>query len=629
VDDAIVVVENVHRPIQEGQTKLQAALVGARELATPIIAMTTTLVAVYAPIGFMSGLVGTLFTEFAYSLAGAVFISGVVALTLAPMLSSKILKSKGESGRFEEKVEHYFNNLANGYHRILHALLDRPSLPVLFSVVVLISIYFMFALSQKELAPREDQSMLFFLGIGPETATLKYTEEYTKEFTAIFETFPEYKKSFYILGFSGSSNKVFGGFGLLSTSERERSQDEVYSELQNKVAQIAGLRIAIIPKSSLPGSGGGLPIQFVITSTADYAEIEGIADQLIDRAMASGKFMFLVKDVEYNRPKTALVIDRDRAADLGVSMEAIGRSMAILLAGRKVNRFSLSGRSYKVIPQLEQDYRLNSDLLKNLYVHSDKGEQIPLSAIVTIETKVGPNKRTQFQQLNSLIVQGSAGPGVTTGDALQVLENIGQEVFPRGYNVDYKGASRQFVQQSDALMVTFFMSLLIIYLVLAAQFESWRDPLIILVSVPLSLASALAFIMLGAASVNIYTQIGLITLIGLISKNGILIVEFANQLQIEKGFSKREAVEEAAKVRLRPILMTSVAMILAMVPLLTASGPGAVSRFDIGLVIASGLGVGTLFTIFVVPAFYLLLAKDRDKETSADTINHVEINPES
>ncbi|MCG6886706.1 MAG: efflux RND transporter permease subunit [Proteobacteria bacterium] len=613
VDDAIVVVENVHRHIELGKSRNQAAIDGARELGLPIIAMTTTLIAVYAPIGFMGGLVGTLFTEFAFSLAGAVLISGIVALTLAPMLSSRILKPAGEPGRFEMRVEHFFTRLANGYQKALHSVLAYPSVVMLFAAVVLVSIYLMFSMSKNELAPTEDQSILFFLATGPQTATLKYNEVYTKELIQAFETVPEYQESFLILGFRGDNSTVFGGFKMPPPSGRKRSQMQIQPELQGKVSQIAGLQTAVIPRPSLPGTGGGLPLQFVIVTDAGYEQLDQVADQLIGRAMQSGRFAFLQKDIQLNRPRATLVIDRNMAADLGISMQEIGRNLATMLGGNYVNRFSLEGRSYKVIPQVDQVDRYDTGKLGDYYLRTASGDQVPLSSLVHIETGVEPSKRTQFQQLNSLTINGLMVPGVALGNAMEYLEQEARAMFPRGFKWDYTGASRQYAQQGSALITTFFMSLLVIYLVLAAQFESWRDPVIILVSVPLSLASALAFLMLGFASVNIYTQVGLITLIGLISKNGILIVEFANQLQIHEGLTKRKAVERAATIRLRPILMTTVSMIMAMIPLLFAYGPGAVSRFDIGLVIASGLGIGTLFTLFVVPAFYLLLARDHSR----------------
>jgi multidrug efflux pump len=610
VDDAIVVVENVHRHIEMGKPRLQAALDGARELGLPIVAMTTTLVAVYAPIGFMGGLVGTLFTEFAFSLAGAVLVSGIVALTLSPMLSAKVLKPGGAPGRFEHAVERFFTRLANGYQRLLHGILAHPAAVLVFAAAILASIYPMFVLSQKELAPTEDQSILFFHATGPQTATLDYDMAYTREVIQSFESVPEYKESFLLLGFGGEKHIVFGGFKMPPPSQRARSQMQVQPELQGKLADIAGFQIAVIPRPSLPGAGRGLPLQFVIVSDAGFEQLDRVADELIGRAMQSGRFVFLQKDIELARPKATLVIDRDRAADLGISMQDIGRNLATLLGGNYVNRFSLEGRSYKVIPQVDRQFRLDPEQLRDYYLRTATGGQVPLASLVHLETSVEPSKRTQFQQLNSLTVQGIMVPGTTLGDAMAYLEEQAREIFPRGYTWDYTGSSRQYAQQGSALIATFFMSLLVIYLVLAAQFESWRDPLIILVSVPMSIAGALAFLMLGFASVNIYTQVGLITLIGLIAKNGILIVEFANQLQIRDGLGKREAVERAAAIRLRPILMTTVAMIVAMVPLLTAGGPGAVSRFDIGLVIATGLGIGTLFTLFVVPAVYLLLARD-------------------
>jgi multidrug efflux pump len=611
VDDAIVVVENVHRHIEQGATRYQAAIEGARELGLPVIAMTTTLIAVYAPIGFMGGLVGTLFTEFSFSLAGAVLISGVVALTLAPMLSSKFLKEKGTPDRFEKAVEHSFERLAETYRHSLHKLLEYPQAILAFAVLIMISIYFMFQFSEKELAPTEDQSILFFIAMGPETATLKYNDVYTKELIKTFESIPEYKESFLLLGFQNSTNTVFGGFKMPSTTARKRSQMEIQPELQAKVDKIAGFKTAVIPRPSLPGSGGGLPLQFVIQTDSGYKELDQLSDQLITTAMQSGRFAFMMKDVEFTRPKATLVIDRNRAADLGLTMSDIGKNLSGLLGDRYVNRFSLLGRSYKVIPQVDDLSRLDTGKLDQFYVRTQSGGQVPLSSLMHIEKSVEPSKLTQFQQLNSLTVSAMMTPGVALGDAMDYLQEQAQQLFPQGFSWDYTGASRQYAQQGSALIITFFMSLLVIYLVLAAQFESWRDPLIILVSVPLSIASALAFLMLGFASINIYTQVGLITLIGLIAKNGILIVEFANQLRMKDKFSKSEAIEQAATTRLRPILMTTVAMIVAMIPLLVASGPGAASRFDIGLVIASGLGVGTLFTLFVVPAFYLLLAREK------------------
>ncbi len=621
VDDAIVVVENVHRHIEEGKGKVEAALLGARELGLPIIAMTTTLIAVYAPIGFTGGLVGTLFSEFAFSLAGAVLISGVVALTLSPMLSSKVLKAGSSTGRFERGVERFFHWLAERYRRILHRTLETPSVTLLFGAVILASIYFMFITTKSELAPTEDQSILFFQAIAPQTATTEYNQLYAREVLDIFESIPEYHESFVLVGFQGDPSTTFGGFKMQPPSQRERSQMQVMPELQGMLQSVAGFQMAAFPRPSLPGAGRGLPFQFVLVSDTDYTELDTLAGQLIGHGMASGNFLFLRKSIEIALPRTTLVIDRQRAGALGVDMREIGRSLALLLGDGYVNRFSLAERSYKVIPQVARPQRLSSAQLEDYYVRAASGELVPLGNLVAFEHQVEPSKRTQFQQLNSIIVEGIMAPGVPLGEALTSLEAGARGILPPNIHWDYVGETRQYTRQGSTLVVTFFLSLLVIYLVLSAQFESWRDPLIILVSVPMSIAGAMAFLTLGFATINIYTQVGLITLIGLITKNGILIVEFANQLQEKSGLSRREAVEQAAAIRLRPVLMTTIAMVVAMLPLLTASGPGAVSRFDIGLVIASGLGIGTLFTLFVVPATYVKLARTRtvgDRELAVD-----------
>ncbi len=628
VDDAIIVVENVHRHIEEGRSRFEAAIIGAREIGLPIIAMTTTLIAVYAPIGFMGGLVGTLFTEFAFTLAGAVLISGIVALTLSPMLSAKALTRYGEPGRFEQRVERFFAWLAERYRRALHASLDTVPVTILFALLVLASIGWMFTVVPEELAPVEDQGILFVQARGPQTATPDYNEAYARRMVELFQTVPEYEDSFLFLGMGGDNSTVFGGFKMAPASERERSQMQVQPELQQAVAKNAGLQIAVFPRPDLPGSAGGLPVQFVVTSAADYERLDGVVDGLIGEAMQSGKFAFLRKSIEFSRPRITLHVDRDRAGILGITMQDIGRTLSTMVGEGYVNRFNLEGRSYRVIPQVDREFRLDAAMLEDYHVPTGSGEMVPLSSFVTLGTAVEPAERTQFQQLNSVAVEGSMAPGVTLGDAVAFLEERAGATFPIDFSWDYAGEARQYKQQSSALVVTFFVSLLVIYLVLAAQFESWRDPFIILVSVPMSVAGALIFMTLGLATMNIYTQVGLITLIGIVSKNGILVVEFANQLRRHEGLGKREAVERAATVRLRPILMTTAAMIFAMVPLLTASGAGAVSRFNIGLVIASGLGIGTLFTLFVVPAFYLLLSGEiRDERTIEDAEAEEPSNP--
>lgn len=615
VDDAIIIVENVHRHIESGKSRFQAALHGAREMAMPIFAMTITVLAVFIPIGFQGGLVGTLFSEFAFTLTGAVFISAIIALTLSPMLASKVLKAHGQQGSFEKKVEQFFSWLSRSYQRLLSVAMDSVPALLIFTAVVLVAIVLMFMTSRSELAPTEDQGVLFFQASAPRTATLEYHETYGREVIRHFESFPEYIDSFIILGMTPDS--TFGGFKLKSFSQRERSQMDIQPELQEKLASIPGFQTAVFPRPSLPGGGRGFPIQMVLTSDRDHEEISGYADQIIGKAMGSGQFMYLRKSVDIDLPSTKVVIDRNRAGDLGIDMLDIGRNLGAMLGGGYINRFNMEGRSYKVVPQVLRSGRLTADELNDYHVRTGTGDLVPLSSIVQLEQTVEPSSRTQFQQLNSIAIEGVMPPNIALGTALDYLEGIAREILPRGYDIDHTGISRQFKQEGSATLLTFALSMIFIYLTLAALYESWRDPAIILVTVPLSIFGAMIFITLGFASVNIYTKVGLITLIGVVAKNGILIVEFANKLQINEGLSRRQAVEKAAVIRLRPILMTASAMVFAMFPLLTAAGPGAVSRFDIGLTIVAGLAIGTLFTLFVLPAFYAVLARDHAKAEQA------------
>jgi multidrug efflux pump len=625
VDDAIVVVENVHRHIREGEKPIQAAFKGGRELAMPIISMTTTLLAVYAPIGFMGGLVGILFTEFAFSLAGAVLISGIVALTLSPMLSAKVLQNDEEPGKFEAMVERFFERLSAVYRRALGSTLNAQPVTMMFAAVVVTSIYFMFVTSTSELAPKEVANFHNVMVRAPNTATIEYTKAYAEEVVEAMASTPEYLRSFLMIGGGGTPALTFGGMRFLTPDERghlpeelqNRKKPEITAELQEKLSKIAGLDIVLFQRPTLPGAAGGLPVQFVITSDQGHDQLVQLADRVIGEGMQSGNFIFMRKTIEMTLPRTKVIIDRDRAGDLGINMEDIGRSLATMLGDNNVNRFSLQGRSYEVIPQVARIYRQNHALMDDYYVRASSGDMVPLSNLVRFEQMVEPTERAQFQQLNAVVVEGVPMPGVTLGNALTYLEEKAAEMFPEEFGYDFAGESRQYIQQGSALITAFFLSLVIIYLVLAAQFESWRDPLIILISVPMSIAGALIFVTLGFASVNIYTQVGMITLIGLIAKNGILIVDFANHLQLNDGLSKRDAVIRASSIRLRPILMTTFAMLVAMVPLLLATGPGSVSRFQIGLVILTGLGIGTFFTLFVVPAFYMLLARVRTAPVAA------------
>ncbi len=617
VDDAIIVVENVHRHMAAGKSRLDAALTGARELSLPIIAMTTTLLAVYAPIGFMGGLVGIVFTEFAFALAGAVLISGIVALTFSPVLSSMVLKTSAEQGRFERAVEHFFERLAATYRRWLHRSLDYRPVTFYFAAVMLLGIYFMFVTSQTEFAPVEDREAINIQMTAPHTATLQYTEAHTRRLVDLFETIPEYARSFLMLGGGGSPAVTFGGFRLQPIAERERSQMEIQPILQRLVQEVPGVQIGVFSFPALPGAAAGPPVQFVITGDQDFQELDRLAGDMVAAAMQSGRFLFASKSSDMALPQVRVHVDRDRAGDLGVDMEAIGFTLSTLLGEGHVNRFSQAGRSYEVIPQVARRYRASEAVLENYHVRSRDGQLIPLSAVVSFDRRVEPTRRMELQQLNAITVNAVPSPGVSLGAALDFFEALAAETFPREVSYDYLGEARQFRQQGEALVVTFFLSLLVIYLVLAAQFESWRDPLIILMSVPMTIAGAMLFVTLGFATINLYTQVGLITLIGLVAKNGILIVDFANRMRDHEGMALREAVEAAAAIRLRPILMTTVAMLVAMVPLLLATGPGAVSRFHIGLVVFTGLGIGTVFTLFVVPAFYVLLAQ-RERRTAVN-----------
>lgn len=612
VDDAIIVVENIHRHMEEGMSRFEASLQGARELANPVIAITLVLIAVYVPIGFMGGLTGALFTEFAFTLAGAVAVSAVIALTLSPMMCSKLLPevhgTKGSS-RLVEYVDHQFDRLRHVYERGLHESLNFLNVTGVFAVVVLLSIYFLYNASKAELAPQEDQGVIISLLTSAPDATLRQTELYSKQVFDIYNQFPEKDHIFQLDGTNGL-NTSFGGLVLKPWDERKRTTADLQPMIQKMFGSIAGANVVAFQRPPLPGSSG-LPVQFVIGTTESYLQLNEVSQSIMDKALATGMFAFLDTDLKIDKEQTTIELERDKAAQLGLTMKDVGSIVAASLGGNYVNFFNLDGRSYKVIPQLQRSERLNSEQLLNHYITASNGTAVPLATIAKLDTVVVPESINHFQQLNSATISGVAFPGVTMGEAITTLKQIAAEVLPQGYSIDYAGQSRQYEQESNALIITFFFALIIIFLTLAALFESFRDPLIILVSVPMSICGALIFVCLGVggASLNIYTEVGLVTLIGLISKHGILIVQFANDLQ-QEGKSKREAIEMAAGIRLRPILMTTAAMVLGVVPLIIATGAGAVSRFNIGLVIATGISIGTLFTLFVVPAMYMYLAHD-------------------
>lgn len=608
VDDAIVVVENIYRHIEEGLSPYDAAIQGAREISTPIIAMTTTLAAVYAPIGFMSGMTGALFKEFAFTLAFSVIISGVIALTLSPMMCSKILNHSVSNLRFVHLIDEFFEKVKLKYETRLKRVLDFRKVVVVFSIIILITCGLLAMTTTTELAPEEDQSVLFLSLSAPEYANIHYLENYTKQLNKIYSDIPE-TEDYFIVNGMGASNNAISGLILKPWNQRDKSQAEVLKALQPKLGGIAGLNSVAFPLPSIPGTSDGLPIEFVITSTDDYLIIHQVLEKLLESARNSGLFLFVDTDLKFQKPELEITIDRDKAGLMGVSTSQIGSALATMLGGNYVNRFSREGQSYLVIPQLPDNLRLNPDIINNIYVKSGSDNLIPLSSVVNLKFNIIPNQLNQFQQLNSATVQGLMMPGKSISEGLEFLRAEAKKIFPAGVTFDYGGQSRQFMQEGNEMLYTFFFAMIIIYLVLSAQFESFRDPFIILISVPMSIAGALIPLNMGLATINIYTGIGLVTLIGLISKHGILMVDFANKIQINEKLNPHDAIIKAATLRLRPILMTTAAMVLGVVPLILASGAGAKSRFDIGLVIASGMLIGTCFTLFVVPTMYTLLAK--------------------
>jgi multidrug efflux pump len=608
VDDAIVVVENVYRHIEQGRSPAQAALIGAREIAAPVISMTLTLAAVYAPIGFLGGVTGALFREFAFTLAGAVIISGIVAVTLSPMMCSLLLTREMSQGRFARLVDAGFSRLAAWYGRKLERSLDYRPVTALFAAAVFASLAFMYLHTKAELAPEEDQGVLFALTKAPQYANLDYLEAYADKLDAAFGSFPETDLRFIVNGRNGPNLGIAGAI-LKPWGQRARSAQQLKPLMQQKVSAVEGLNAFVFSLPPLPGSIGGLPVQMVITSTGGYKEIYEAMAKIKDAARKSGLFMVIDSDLDFNQPMVRVAIDRSKANELGVTMQSIGDTLAVLVGENYVNRFNLAGRSYEVIPQVPRADRLTPETLTRYYVNSASGQPVPLSNLVTLETGTEPNALTQYNQLNSATFQAVPMPGVTMGQAVDFLEQQTKNL-PAGFSHDYLSDTRQYVREGQQLTITFVFALIVIFLVLAAQFESLRDPLVILVSVPMSICGALLPLFFGLATMNIYTQVGLVTLIGLISKHGILMVEFANSLQVREGLDRRRAIEHAARVRLRPILMTTAAMVVGLVPLLIAAGAGAASRFSIGVVVVAGMSVGTLFTLFVLPAVYTVLAKD-------------------
>jgi multidrug efflux pump len=615
VDDAIVMVENVERHLHMGKSPFQAARDAARELVGPIIAMTITLAAVYAPIGIQGGLTGALFREFAFTLAGAVIVSGVVALTLSPMMGSKLLRAGDTDRGFAGVVNRRFESIRNVYVRLLTGTLNyRPVVYTVWAVVAVLMIP-LYMFSQRELAPSEDQGVVFGVIQSSANSTLDQTNLFTQEVYDVYRSFPESASIFQITNPGGG----FGGMVTKPWSQRKKTAQELLVESSGPLSKIAGVRVIPLTPPPLPG-GGNFPIDFAIVSAAEPEQVSQLAEQIVQKAMASGLFIFADTDVKFDQPQTEVVFDRDKLRSQGVDLSQAGADLSTMLGGNYVNRFSIQGRSYKVIPQIKRMDRLTSDQISQIYVKGSADQLVPLSTFATLKTTTEPRSLNKFQQLNAVRIQGVIPPNVPLDKALTFLEDQAKQILPQGFTVDYAGESRQLRVEGSKFLGTFLLSAILIYLVLAAQFESFRDPFIVLAgSVPLAISGALVFSFLNFTTLNIYSEVGLITLVGLIAKNGILIVEFANHLQ-ETGLSKLQAIIGAASTRLRPILMTTAATVCGHFPLVLAKGPGAGARNSIGIMLVSGMIIGTAFTLFVVPSIYMLVAKTHVRIESSDEI---------
>jgi multidrug efflux pump len=616
VDDSIVVVENIERHIRDGMPPLDAALRGARELIGPVISMSITLAAVYMPIGFQGGLTGALFREFAFTLAGAVIISGVVALTLSPMLSSKLLRPGLEEKGFAGRISRDFERLKGFYTRLLDGTLgNRPYVYFVWVVLSLAAVLF-YMVSPVELAPKEDQGIIFGLVSPPPNASLEQVTYFTEQASKVFDSVPEKKQTFQVTQPSAG----FGGLLVKPWSERDRTIFEIEPEVTAGLGAITGIQHPAFLPDPLP-SAGSFPVEFVLMGTLEPGQLLALAQEIIAKAMPSGQFAFLDTDVKIDQARQKVRINRELVASMGLDLRSIGNDLGTILGGNYVNRFNFEGRSYKVIPQIVRNQRLTAEQLDQIYVRGPEDRLLPLSAIAKIERGIEPRSLNRFDQLNSVKIQGVAPVSLNAG--LEALEEAAAEVLPRGVGFAYGGQSRQLKEEAGKFLPAFSLAVVLIYLVLAAQFNSFRDPFIILLgSVPLALFGALIFTMLKASgppgwnfaltegwttTMNIYSQVGLVTLVGLIAKHGILIVEFANVLR-RGGLSKLEAVREAAVLRLRPILMTTAATVFGHIMLVFASGPGAEARNSIGLVLVFGMSIGTLFTLFILPSIYMLIA---------------------
>ncbi|MDR0775447.1 MAG: efflux RND transporter permease subunit [Azonexus sp.] len=606
VDDAIVMLENIFRHIEAGMPRMQAALLGSKEIGFAVVAMTLTLAAVYAPVAFMTGRTGKLFIEFALTLAGAVLVSGFVALTLSPMMCSLLLRHEEKHGRAFLAVESFLDWLNNAYRRVLTATLNQRWAIMLAFVLVAASCGLLLQVLKSELAPLEDRGVIFATLAGPDGATLDYTEKYARQLEDIVRQIPEVERYFVVSG-NPTVSQASANIGLLDWKERSRSSLEIVKEMQPKFAAIPGVLAFPNAPPSLGQSPRDRPVNFIIVTSASYEELDEVTNRFLAELRKNPGLTNIDTDLKLNKPELSVVVRRDKAADVGVPVETIGRTLETLLGGRQVTRFKRDGEQYDVMVQVAEIDRSNPDDIRDIYVRGRDGGMIALDNLLDLEETVAPRELNHFAQRRAVAITANLAPGYTLGEALTFMDGIAAGLLQPGYSVDYNGQSREFRQAASSLAVTFMLALAFIYLVLAAQFESFRDPFIIMLTVPLSMAGALLALWLTGGTLNVYSQIGLVTLVGLITKHGILIVEFANQLQ-EQGRALKEAVIESATLRLRPILMTTGAMVLGATPLALATGAGAESRQQIGWVIVGGLMLGTFFTLFVVPTVYTLLA---------------------
>ncbi|HEC29790.1 MAG TPA: multidrug efflux protein [Gammaproteobacteria bacterium] len=623
VDDAIVVVENVHRHIDAGRSGFQAAVLSARELTMPVIVMSTTLVAVFLPVIFTGGLTGILFTEFALTIIFAVLVSMLVALTLSPVMSGHFLRRTPERG-LAHFLDRVYSRLNRSFDRSLHGFLEFPSVGLVFVIATLIAVYFMFTSVRHELSPPQNGDIIFTVNNVQPDASPGYIELYARQVLDVLHTLPEKEHSFMVTGFSpagAGSNGFFAGVTLKSKKSHRRTAEQIKPGLQAALNKVAGVQGSAFTPPPLPGSSGLFPIDFVITSDGPFDELEQVAEQVLASARQSGKFLFIEKNLKIDQPQYEIRVDRKLAANLGISMRDIAVNLQTMLSGAYVNRFTSKGYTYQVVPQVVMSHRATRQALEQIYLRSASGQMVPLSTLVSFAIKVIPQALPQFNRLNSVSLQGVQFPGVSEGDALTFLKTATGKTSS-AVNIDYSGASRQFIEQGDTFMVSVILAIVLIYLLLAAQFNSFRDSLIILFTVPMAAVGALLLMTPGLASLNIYTQIALITLVGLITKQGILVVQFAKDLQYDEGLGIREAVEKAASIRLRPVLMTTLSMVLGVVPLIIATGSGAPPRNQLGIVIAAGLGIGAFFSLYIVPLMYLYLARDATSMRETEARQH-------